>query len=586
MGATAVAPLALPRDRHGPAPVLVAALAVAGCAAAVAAYSLTFDRGEGPNPRVDAVLVAWITVSYTVCGLIAWSRRPTSRFGPLMVAAGFAPLLSRLSAADSGFLYTMGDLLRLLPVVLFPHLFLAYPSGRLQTRAERALVAAAYAVAVGLAFASLLLGGSGTENVLAIAERPAAADAVQLVQRAGVAAFVLVSLGVLLGRRRLVGRPLRHSRDLLLWSFVGALATMSGGLLLVAFGGPAAHVFRWVAFALIGVAPVLLLGGLMRARLARSAVGDLLVDLPGEPQPAALRDALARALGDPSLRLVYWMPQFGTYADLDGRAVAVTESVEGRAVTYVDRGGIRVAALLHEPALLDEPELLAAVTAAAAIAIENAQLHVELRARVEELRGSRARIVEASDDQRRRLERNLHDGAQHRLVALALELGVLEDELADDPARHRLTHARDEVKASLDELREIAQGLHPAVVSDHGLAVALEELAACAAVPVRLSVKLAARLPRPHEVAAYYVVSESLANVGKYAHASQATIEVERSNGHVRVEVVDDGVGGADTERGTGLRGLADRVEALGGRVRVWSPRGGGTRVRADIPCA
>jgi signal transduction histidine kinase len=185
------------------------------------------------------------------------------------------------------------------------------------------------------------------------------------------------------------------------------------------------------------------------------------------------------------------------------------------------------------------------------------------------------------------LERNLHDGAQHRLVALSLQLSLLEEQLVgDSSATTQLARARDEIDTSLEELREIAQGIHPAVVSGHGLAVALEQLAARARVPVHLRVEIEGRLPEALEVAAYYLVSETLTNVGKYAQASRASVEVMRSNGTVRVEVVDDGVGGADTQGGSGLRGLADRVEALGGRLRIWSPRGGGTRVQAEIPCA
>jgi signal transduction histidine kinase len=221
------------------------------------------------------------------------------------------------------------------------------------------------------------------------------------------------------------------------------------------------------------------------------------------------------------------------------------------------------------------------------MALENGRLHAELRARLEELRGSRARVIEAGQQERKRLERDLHDGAQQRLVALSLELGLLEERLGADPeARSRLDGARREVARSLSELRDIAHGLHPAVVSGHGLAVALESLAASALVPVDLTVDFDERLDEHLEVAAYYVVSESLANVGKHARATRATVHVARPDGHVVVEIVDDGVGGADLESGSGLRGLADRVEALGGRLRVWTPIGGGTRVKAELPCA
>ena len=232
-------------------------------------------------------------------------------------------------------------------------------------------------------------------------------------------------------------------------------------------------------------------------------------------------------------------------------------------------------------------ELLAAVGAAAGIALENGRLQAEQKANLEELKGSRARVIEAGQKERQRLERNLHDGAQQRLVALSLELNMLQRQLADDAAAaERLERARGEIAVSLDELRAVARGLHPAVLSGHGLEVALQSITAQSPTPVRLTVKLDERLPEQIEIAAYYVVSESLANIGKHAQATSVSVEVVRAREIVVVEVVDDGVGGADSERGSGLRGLADRVEAHGGRLRVWSPVGGGTRLRAEMPCA
>jgi Signal transduction histidine kinase len=213
-------------------------------------------------------------------------------------------------------------------------------------------------------------------------------------------------------------------------------------------------------------------------------------------------------------------------------------------------------------------------------------LQAELRASVEQLRGSRERVLQAGQKERQRLERDLHDGAQQRLVALSLSLGVLESKLgADTDATTGLAQARQEIAASLVELRDVARGLHPAVLSAHGLAIALESLAARAPLPVRLKVDVDGRVGEAVEVTAYYVVSECLTNIGKHAEATLATVDVIRLDGQVVVEVVDDGRGGADAERGSGLRGLADRVEALGGRLQVWTPRGRGTRVRAELPC-
>jgi signal transduction histidine kinase len=300
--------------------------------------------------------------------------------------------------------------------------------------------------------------------------------------------------------------------------------------------------------------------------------------------PADLRTSLARALRDPSLKLAYWLPQFGSWADQDGKPVALP--IDRRRVTPIEGKGSHPAVLIHHPGLRNEPELLDSVVAAAAMTLETGRLQAELRATVDELRASRERVIEAGQKERQRLERDLHDGAQQRLVALSLSLGVLQGKLVANPdLTAELSQARQQIAVSLAELRDVARGLHPAVLSAHGLAVALESLAARAPVPVRLSVNVNGRVADATEVAAYYVVCESLTNVGKHAEASSARVDVDQSGGQIVVEVVDDGRGGADSDHGSGLRGLADRVEALGGCLRVWTSRDG-TRVRAELPCA
>jgi signal transduction histidine kinase len=565
--------------------------AVTGCAAAglSLAVRLTNDaaRLELGEPLVMALLSAWITVSYVLCGLLAWWRRPTSRFGPLMVAAGFVTFLGSLYWTTNDVTATIGQSLDLVPPVLFLHVFLAFPTGRLEGQLERALIAVAYATAIGLQFVRMAFGAFGPSNLFAVTENSEVALAAVRIQLLAVSAFCLAGVGILVARRVRSGRPLRRSFALLVDAFALGLVTIAALFLSHVFGGPAIQQLRWAMFAALGLAPTALLLGLLHDRLARSSVGELLLELRTDPAPAELRDGLARALRDPSLTLAYWLPDFGSYVDPDGTAVELPTPDDRRATTLIDRDGIRVAALLHDPALNDEPELLDAVTAAAGIALESARLHAELRARLEELRGSRARIVDAGQTERKRLERNLHDGAQQRLIALSLELGLWEEGLQSDPeASRRLDQARGEIATSLEELRDVARGLHPAVVSGHGLEVALEQLAARGPVPVQLNVEVGARLPERLEVAAFYLVSESLANIGKHAKATSATVEVSRTDGRVVIEIVDDGVGGADTELGSGLRGLADRVEALEGRLRIWSPEGRGTRLRAEIPCA
>ncbi len=574
-----------------PKPMIIAAVGLAGLAAAGASLTFALRSGgveaEIGEPLVIASLAAWVTASYVLCGLIAWWRRPSSRFGPLMIVAGFVNFASTLSWTTSDVTFTFGQALDLLPPVLFLHVFLAYPSGRLRSPFERSLVAVAYVAAIGLELVRMVFGGFGPHNLLEVTSSPGSGETVLHVQLLLVSGLCLAGVGVLALRRRRSGRPLRRSLDLLTDSFALALVMIAFLFVSAAFDGPAVAQIRWATFAALGLAPVVLLIGLLKSRLARIGVGELLVELRDDPAPADLRDALARALRDPSLTLAYWLPEFESWADRDGRPVQLPGAGSGRARTQIDREGTRVAVLVHDPSLDDEPELLAAVSAGAAIALEQGRLHAELRARLGELRGSRARVIEAGQKERQRLERNLHDGAQQRLIALSLDLGLLGERLRDDPvARTSLDGARREIALSLSELRDVAQGLHPAVVSGHGLAVALESLAAHAPVPVRLTVELEGRLGEQLEVAAYYVVAESLTNVGKHAQATSATVDIGTANGRVIVEVVDDGIGGADTERGSGLRGLADRVEALGGRLRVWTPRGGGTRVRAELPCA
>jgi signal transduction histidine kinase len=558
-----------------------------GCTAAAYAFSAALQNPEVGatlgEPVVVALLANWITVSYVLCGVYAWWRRPDSRFGTVMVCAGFANFLSTLAASTNEVTFTVGHALDLLPPVLFIHVFLAFPTGYLRGPLERALVASAYAVALGIQLGWMLLGGAGPSNLIEVWASPDEAWTILRVGLAVMAGFCLAAV-VLLLRKWHVDRPLRRSMALLVDVFALGLVMIACLFLAHVFELPIAKELRWAAFATLGLAPVAFMLALLNARLARSAVGDLLLELRTEPAPTDLRDALARALGDPSLELAYWLPDFEVYTDLHGRPVEV--DVPGRATTLIDHDGMHVAALIHDPGLADEPELLDSVRAAAGIALENARLQAELSARLDELRGSRARIVEAAQNERRLLERNLHDGAQQRLIALSLDLSLLQGRLdGDEEARAGIDQARREIAASLGELREIARGIHPAVVSAHGLSVALDDLAARAPIPVELQVEIEGRLAEPLEVAAYYVAAESLANVAKHAQATSARIDVVQVNGELVLEIVDDGIGGADSERGSGIRGLADRVESLNGRLRVWTPRGGGTRVRAEIPC-
>ena len=575
--------LAVPVRR--PSPALLCLIVLSGFAVGAACFLLAFRSDHVLDPGLQASLYCLITVPYILGGALAWWRRPDSRFGPLMIAAGYTAALSNLAWSNSPTVATIGTVFDLAPLVIYLTVFLSYPTGRLHNGVERALILIGYALALGLQVINMTLGYP-PGNVITIASEPGITDVIQHFQLSALSLVSLAGVALLVARRQREGRPGRRITALLIDSFAVGLVMIAVLLLAGQFQWSSFETIRRITFVTIGLAPIAFLFGLLSARLARADVGDLLVELRSEPAPSALRDAIGRALRDPSLEIAFWLPEFGAWADLDGREMLLPDPGSGRSSTVIDSEGEPVAALIHDPSLDDEPELLDAVSAAAGIALENARLQAELRARLDELQESRARVLSAEQEERRRLERNLHDGAQQRLISLSLDLKRLEGRVGDDPkARDEIDQARQEIATSLEELRTIARGLHPAVVSGHGLQVALDTLTAKAPVPVRLDTDLNGRLDEAVEVAAYYVVSESLANVGKHAQAKAATVSVARGDGTLVVEVTDDGIGGADTEGGTGLRGLADRVEAQGGRLRVWTPRGGGTRVRAEIPC-
>jgi signal transduction histidine kinase len=541
--------------------------------------------GEGPVTAGNTIYRA-TGGSFAAAGLIAWRRRPANPVGRLMVATGFLFFVEVLARdLESPAAQTLGLLVAGYWMIPFVVLLLVFPQARWITGRLEAALVIVFASHLALQPVWLLfLERPGLENELGFFPSERGAEWIHKVQT-GVLLLAATSLFLVVAWRWWRASP--PLRRILVPVLAGGATMLSLAVMLTLelINGARSQPLVDLTLGVLAVVPLAFLGGLLRSRLARVAVGDLLVGLPDRPTPVELQEALARSVGDPRLDLVYWLPDYNSYADLHGRAVAVP-AADGRAATLIDRNGAHVAALLHDPALEDEPDLLQAVGAAAGIALENARLQAELAARLEEVKGSRLRAIEAGRRERKRLERNLHDGAQQRLIALSLELSLLGTKLAAHPeAQKGLEEARHELALSLEELRDLARGIHPAVLSGHGLDVALEQICALAPVPVKLRIVPGERLPESVEVAAYYVVTESLANVAKHAQASSVQVDVIREDDVVVVEIVDDGIGGADSERGSGIRGLADRVEALGGRIRIWSPRGGGTRVRAEIPC-
>jgi signal transduction histidine kinase len=590
--ATVSVPVAsLPHDRHGARRAYIR-LTVwpLGAALGAAAFFLVARDGDVADPWLTATLTLAIGWSFLGSGLLVWAREEENPLGVLMAALGLAWLAGAVAGeVGSSFSSWLAFAAVNGAVAMFAHVLVAFPTGRLATRGERVLVGAAYADLVLLAPLWLAARGEapaldGTAGLLRPEHFPSTLGG----PPAAIALLLAAALGLLLWRRwHWATRHTRHTLSLVLLAGGASLVLMVSAPVVERSSPEVARALGWAALAAFGAVPLAVLAGILRSRLARASVAVLVRELDTAGTPGALRDALRRALGDPTLRLAYWVPETRRFVDIRGRPFELPWEGSSQVATMVDREGRRIAAIVHDASLRDSPELLEAVTSAAGLALENGRLHAELRAHVDDLRESRARIVEAGDAERRRLERNLHDGAQQRLVAIALHLRLIESKIRTDPdaAAQYVVQVGEELNEALEELRELARGIHPAILTDRGLGPALEAVAARSPVPVKLSAPVE-RMPAPVEAAIYYVVSEALANVAKYAQASNVTVEVARADGHAVVAVADDGVGGADAGGGSGLRGLDDRVAALDGRLNVDSAPSGGTRIHAVIPCA
>jgi signal transduction histidine kinase len=566
----------------------LAMLALAALLVGLLGCALILGSDHVDHPALTAAIGLAIAALWIGTGLYAWWRRPRNRFGALMTFTGFAWLVNAFTAADDPAVFTGAVLLSNVFVAAFVHLLLVYPDGRLK-RSRRRLVAAAYALSVVGPLPMLMLGRNPMDgcdrcprSVINVSGSVTAGRVLDGVMTGLAVALVVYLLWIVLARLRAATPPQRRALAPVLWSGVALMVLLAGTLSTETITGSDA--FGGLLFFLVQVVfasvPLTYLVGLLRTRVARAeAIGELLLRLGEEPRNDSLRCLLADALADPALQLVYWIDD--RWVRRDGSPAEL-----GRAWTPVEVEGERVGAIVHDASLRAEPEVLASVAAAAGLAMQNERLHAALGAKLEELRRSRARVVEAGLAERRRLERNLHDGAQQRLVALSLALRMAERQIARDPERAQsmVAEAQRELTQALEELRELARGIHPAVLSDRGLGAAVEALAVRSPLPVRVVEVPEERLPAAVEAAAYFTISEALTNVAKYAAASEATVAVRRTNGHAEVEVADDGVGGADPERGSGLRGLADRLGALDGTLSLDSPPGSGTTLRAEIP--
>jgi signal transduction histidine kinase len=558
-----------------------AALGISALGIAVGLFTLRVAQdnpgywfaGTSQAANAALLLAGW---SLIACGLVSWLQRPDSRFGPLLVAAGFAWFLPEWNnpGANWALVFTAGIGLYAICPSLVGHAVLAYPRGRVRTRAEETAVACSYVgsfVVLGLAPALLLdPAAQGCSqcppNLLAVADRATFASDLT---RAGIYLGVVWALALTalstLRLRRAATRPVvvAGTAYLVLVTATFAVSLDRGSL---SNGTLERRLWLGEAAALVGMTAAVAWNW-VRARRARSQMARLVVELSYSPPPGGLRDVLAQIVGDAELVLAYPLDDTGRLVDANGRAVEVARGLQR---TTLVSGGRTVAVLAHAPGLLDDEQLVDEVTAAARLALENERLQAEVCAHLEELRASRARIVAAGDAERRRLERDLHDGAQQRLVGLALSLRLLRSHLA----ARELETADAELAHAIEDLRELAHGIFPAVLSDEGFAAAVEALTEDARVPIRLGSLPEGRFASPVENAAYTIVAEAAGTASR-----GLAVRAGHRNGLLTVDLETQDIDGLD------VAALEDRIGALDGRLTVGPGRDGRVTIHAELPC-
>ena len=564
------------------------AAGVALCAVDVTGQAVTgrFDGGAG--------FFATAAVIALVVGAWVGSRVETRRVGVLIIAWLLAAIANDLWVVwpRSPAVVTLSWLLLGVLSPLFAHAALGYPTGRISDVRERRWLGLAYLVSLAWIVPPLLFADpSGCADC--VPRGPSllyTGRRLDLTTTARVfdVAFAIMGVGFLL----LVARRFRRTSPGSLRTLLplGVAAFFAGSQLVA---GRVVDLAGWTsAYGVLGwldrlpplLLPLAIVAGGLATYRGRAAVADLVVEL-GSILPGSVEESLRRVVGDPTLRVALRLTDRDGFYDETGRRIELPGAGSGRAVTLIGPPAAPLAALIHDENLTGQRPLLEAAGAAARLALENERLQAELRAQLAELRASRARIQQVGDEERRRLERDLHDGAQQRLLALGLGLQLVQSRLnGADEASSLLAEAEAELSHALRELRELARGIHPAILGDQGLAAAVRTLADRSPVPVRVEATTD-RFPAPVETAAYFVAAEALANVAKHARATAVTITIARQNGNARIEITDDGAGGANAEAGGGLCGLADRVGALDGRFEVSSSLARGTRVVAEIPC-
>jgi signal transduction histidine kinase len=587
----------------------MSARVVSGVAALVFAI-VTAMVGVGQGAPLRFLLLDTILgLTFLVAGMLAWRRRPDVVTGAALTLCSALWFLGSYAPTQIGSLSALGFAFERYYDLVLAYLVLTFPHRRLE-RLPRLLLAVLAANMVLRSFARLLLYDPPTfdpigcsacpSNPFAVRPDAALLESIETVTgTVMVAAYVLVVGLVILRWRNSPSPSRRILRPVLLAGGVAALAAayQNANLLSnVAFNRPLLavddlwiEIEAWLLFGARALIPLGFLAGVFLLRAAHGPAARLAVEFGTDrDRPERIEAALRQALADPSIEVRHWDAEHDRWTDDQGDPISPPQEADGRSVLLLERHGSPVAAVVHDAVLLEDPGLLASVGAVLRLSIDNDRLAAQVQRQLEEVHASRARILAAADEERRGIERDLHDGAQHRLLGISMSLQDVRSQAASIGAPEvlldRLELVAVELREAMREMRELARGIHPAVLTNEGLEPAVRTLARRCTVPVELGIDLNGRLPAPVETAAYYVVAEGLTNVARHSHATRSRVQLGLENGFLVVEVSDDGSGGASPVNGSGLRGLSDRVAALDGVLTVTSARTGGTCLRAEIP--
>jgi signal transduction histidine kinase len=562
--------------------------------------------GGMPDSAGLAERYALIVAVPIAVGLYAWRDGRHARFGRLLVLTGFAWFLPSLSASDNSVLYSVGRVAGWTVEAALIYLVLAFPSGRLKNRIDRGLVLAVVAIVAFLYVPTVLIDQSfpqpspwascvppdcpGNAFMVASSE-PGILESAIIPLRELLTILLTTAVAVRLGQRVARATPLmrRTLSPVLMVAIirVGTLAT-SIAVRRADPDGTLVDVLIWVVLLGLPAMSLAFLVGLIRWRLfTADALLRLAVGIRHDPHPDELRELIAKALSDPSVELAYRDPGASTgWVDGDGEPIPPPRDGPGRCCTAIIADGRPVAALVHDDALADQRSFVQTVGGYALTWEDNHRLAARVEESLRELRESRARILAAADDERRRIERNLHDGGQQRLVALRVRLELADETMRESPARARrmLQQLGAEVDAALDELRSLAAGVYPSLLADRGLTDALRSAALRSPVPASVAVNGEDRYGQDVEAAVYFCCLEALQNIAKHApNAHAVAISLER-NGDLRFSVSDDGPGFDAEIAGNGLVNMRDRVAAVGGTLEIETAPGDGTTIVGHVP--